>query len=71
MVSRRNFLKSSAAMSALASLPLSVRWHIAQAATAAAGLSDPQYQMTSAGFVNPVPDAMAPGFIYKPKKGKI
>jgi len=58
-------------MSALASLPLSVRWHIAQAATAAAGLSDPEYQMTSAGFVNPVPDAMAPGFIYKPKKGKI
>ena len=35
MVSRRKFLKSSAALSALASMPLSVRWHIAQAATAA------------------------------------
>jgi len=66
MVSRRNFLKSSAALSALASLPLSVRWHIAQAATASAGLSDPSFQMANAGFVNPVPDALAPGFIYEP-----
>jgi len=65
MVSRRIFLKSSAAMSALASLSLSVRWHIAQAATAAAGLSDPALQPK---FVNPVPDAMAPGFIFRPDK---
>ena len=57
-------------MSALASLPLSVRWHIAQAATAAAGLSDPAYQMASAGFTNIVPDALAPGFIFNTSKGK-
>jgi len=57
-------------MSALASLPLSVRWHIAQAATAAAGLSDPAYQFASAAFENPVPDALAPGFIFNIKKGK-
>jgi spore coat protein A len=65
MVSRRKFLKSSAALSALASLPLSVRWHVAQAATAAVGLSDPALQPK---FVNLVPDAMAPGFIYQPDK---
>jgi len=63
MVSRRNFLKSSAAMSALASLPLSVRWHIAQAATQAAGLSDPALQPK---FVNLAPNALNPGFMYVP-----
>jgi len=61
MVTRRNFLKSSAAMSALASLPLSVRWSVAQAATQALGLSDPLLQDK---FVNLVPDALAPGFKY-------
>ena len=68
MVDRRNFLKSSAAISVMASLPLSVRWHLAQAAGAAAGLSDPTMQPK---FANEVPDALAPGFIYQPdRKGR-
>ena len=51
----------------MAALPLSVRWHIAQAATAAAGLSDPSLQPK---FVNNVPDALSPGFIYNTSRGK-
>ena len=65
MVSRRNFLQSSAAMSALAALPLSVRWSVAQAEGLIAGLSDPALQPK---FVNLVPDAMAPGFKYTADK---
>ena len=67
MVSRRKFLQSSAALSTMAALPLSVRWHIAQAATAAAGLSDPALQPK---FLNAVPDALSPGFIYDTRRGK-
>jgi FtsP/CotA-like multicopper oxidase with cupredoxin domain len=48
-------------MSALAALPLSVRWSVAQAATQMLGLSDPAFQDK---FLNQVPDAMAPGFKY-------
>jgi len=68
MVSRRHFLKSSAALSAMSALPLSVRWSVAQAVTQDIGLSDPALQPK---FVNLVPDAMAPGFKYKAdKKGR-
>jgi len=64
MVSRRDFLKSSSAVSALAALPLSVRWSIANATSQIPGiLSDPAAQDM---FVNLVPDAMAPGFKYVP-----
>jgi len=65
MVSRRNFLKSSAGLSALASLPLSVRWALAQTAFDTAGLSDPALQPK---FAYAVPDAMAPGFKYQISK---
>ncbi|MCJ7557270.1 MAG: twin-arginine translocation signal domain-containing protein, partial [Gammaproteobacteria bacterium] len=65
MVTRRNFLKSSAAMSALAALPLSLRWSIAQATGLITGLSDPALQPM---FMNLVPDAMAPGFKYVPDR---
>ncbi len=65
MVSRRNFLQSSTAMSALAALPLSVRWSVAQAEGLIAGLSDPAMQPK---FINMVPDALAPSFIYQPNK---
>ena len=61
MINRRNFLGSSAAISALAALPLSVRWSVAQAVTQGIGLSNPAAQDK---FVNLVPDAMAPGFKY-------
>jgi FtsP/CotA-like multicopper oxidase with cupredoxin domain len=68
MVTRRNFLKSSAALSALASLPLSIRWSIAQAQGLIPGLSDPALQPM---FMNPVPDALDPTFKYTPdKKGR-
>jgi spore coat protein A len=64
MVSRRNFLKTSSALSALAALPLSVRWSVAQATSQIPGfLSDPASQDK---FVSLVPDAMAPGFKYQP-----
>jgi FtsP/CotA-like multicopper oxidase with cupredoxin domain len=66
MVTRRNFLKSSAALSALAAMPLSLRWSIAQAITQRAGLSDPRVQFDAIGFANPVPDALDPTFIYTP-----
>jgi FtsP/CotA-like multicopper oxidase with cupredoxin domain len=62
MVSRRNFLKSSAGLYALASLPLSVRWALAQEAFGTLGLSDPALQPK---FAYAVPDAMAPGFKFQ------
>ena len=52
-------------MSALAALPLSVRWSVAQAATQMMGLSNPTDQPM---FVELVPDAMAPAFKYMPNK---
>ena len=68
MVSRRDFLKTSTALSAMAALPLSVRWSIAQAQALIAGLSDPAAQPK---FTITVPDAMAPGFKYvADKKGR-
>ncbi|MCL7451998.1 MAG: multicopper oxidase domain-containing protein [Anaerolineae bacterium] len=74
MVSRRQFLKLSAATGA----GLAVPWSIsrsgsakvgairAQAAALIAGLSDPALQPK---FVNPVPDALHPSFIYTPGAG--
>jgi FtsP/CotA-like multicopper oxidase with cupredoxin domain len=79
MISRRNFFKLSAATGlglAVASAPArkgtggarSVGALRAFALPAAAGLSDPALQPK---FINPVPDALAPGFIYQPdKKGR-
>jgi FtsP/CotA-like multicopper oxidase with cupredoxin domain len=73
MVDRRKFLKSSVAAGVTASLPMG--WVIRQAGATPAcgvlgceteGLSDPACQFANAGFVNPVPDAMAPSFIYTP-----
>ena len=63
MTTRRNFLKSSAALAALATMPLSVRWSVARAAGLATGLSDPSLQPK---FTNLVPDALAPSFKYMP-----
>jgi FtsP/CotA-like multicopper oxidase with cupredoxin domain len=65
MVTRRNFLKSSAGLSALAALPLSVRWSVANAVIQGVGLSDPSLQDL---FTNLVPDAMAPDFKYMPDR---
>jgi spore coat protein A len=64
MASRRAFLKSSATLSALASVPLSVRWSVARAIGLVPGLSDPAFQMQWAGFANAVPDALQPAFKY-------
>jgi spore coat protein A len=64
MVSRRKILRSSAALSALAAMPLSVRWSVARAVGLAPGLSDPSFQMQWAGFANVVPDALQPAFKY-------
>ena len=66
MISRRDFLKISgistfALYAAARGNPL-MR---ALAASAAPGLSDPALQPK---FTNPVPDALAPGFIYQPDK---
>ncbi|MCB8960513.1 MAG: multicopper oxidase domain-containing protein [Ardenticatenales bacterium] len=65
MTSRRTFLKLSAG----AGLAMFMaRWRVlnAQAAPLAAGLSDPA---TQPKFINPVPDALAPGFKYTPVPG--
>jgi spore coat protein A len=63
--SRRQFLKTSGA--AVAGLVLSSKLGFVRvlAAPAAPGLSDPSNQPK---FVNLVPDALSPGFIYKPDK---
>ena len=77
MVDRRRFLKSSIAAGVAAGLPMG--WVVRDAAAAEAcaasvldcgtlGLSDPAMQFDMAGFMNPVPDAMAPSFIYQPDK---
>jgi len=66
MIDRRKFLQASVAAALAAGTP--VGWVIrpAGAVPAAAMLSDPALQFAAAGFVNPVPDAMAPGFKYVP-----
>jgi spore coat protein A len=69
MVSRRGFLKVSGAVGAGALLASNYRFvQRALAATQGPGLSDPAMQPK---FANLVPNALDPGFIYKPKKGMI
>jgi len=78
MVDRRRFLKTSIAAGVTAGLP---GWVIREAgavdactslANAGEGpcgftaLLDPVTQFNTVGFTNPVPDALAPGFIYTP-----
>jgi len=68
MTSRRSFLKLGSAMSAGALL--ATRYQALQyvfGAPAATGLSDPALQPK---FMNPVPDAMAPGFKFTSKNNK-
>jgi FtsP/CotA-like multicopper oxidase with cupredoxin domain len=75
MISRRQFLKLSAAASAGLAVPLApslsgsnpLGVRRAFAAAAIPGLSDPALQPK---FTNLVPDAMAPGFKFKGNKGK-
>ena len=66
MVDRRKFLKTSIAAAVSAGMPMGWAIRTAGAAPAAAGLADPAVQFALAGFVNPVPDALAPGFKYVP-----
>jgi len=67
MLSRRDFLKISTLMGAGTYFATSKTGSFARAFAAAQipGLSDPALQPK---FANPVPDAMAPGFIYQPDK---
>ncbi len=69
MISRRDFLKISALMSASAYFTTSRLGSFAKAfaATQASGLSDPALQPK---FLNAVPNALDPGFIYNVKNGK-
>jgi FtsP/CotA-like multicopper oxidase with cupredoxin domain len=74
-INRRYFLRASIAAAIAAGTPAG--WVIRQAGAAPAcaagqplgcttlGLSDPVHQFNSAGFVNAVPDAMDPSFIYQ------
>jgi FtsP/CotA-like multicopper oxidase with cupredoxin domain len=64
-LTRRQFAKLSALAGAGTMLPLRFLPAKAFAAPAAAGLSDPALQPK---FVNAVPDALAPGFIYQPDR---
>ncbi len=78
MLSRRQFMKLGLAAGA----GLVMRWNVgglagvgqlggtlkAEAASARVGLSDPTLQPK---FAHTVPDALAPGFRFTPKKGKI
>ncbi|MDH4056052.1 MAG: multicopper oxidase domain-containing protein [Gammaproteobacteria bacterium] len=68
MINRRTFLRSSVAAALAAGAPLGWAIREAGAAPAAAGigLADPTLQFGAAGFLNLVPDAMAPGFKYVP-----
>ena len=66
MITRRDFLKLSGVSSlALYAAARGNPLMRALAASAKTGLSDPALQPK---FANPVPDAMAPGFIYQPDK---
>jgi FtsP/CotA-like multicopper oxidase with cupredoxin domain len=66
MTTRRSFLKMTMAAAAAAGMP----WHMfiqkAYGVPLAAGLSDPAKQPK---FLNPVPNALNPAFIYQPKDG--
>ncbi|MDH3595631.1 MAG: multicopper oxidase domain-containing protein [Rhodospirillales bacterium] len=62
---RRGFLKGTAAVGVGFALPGLWTGRRARAATAAPGLSDPALQPK---FVNPVPNALDPGFIYQADK---
>ena len=68
MVDRRSFIKTSIAAAVAASVPGQLWIREAFGEPLAAGLSDPSLQPK---FVNPVPDAMSPGFKFVPRKGKI
>ncbi len=65
MVSRREFMKLTGATVAGFALSSQFGFMRVLAETARDGLSDPALQPK---FVNPVPDALSPGFIYKPNK---
>ena len=67
MIDRRKFLQITGAAGATASLPFSHFVRRARAATQGPGLSDPALQPK---FTALVPNALDPGFIYKPQGGK-
>jgi FtsP/CotA-like multicopper oxidase with cupredoxin domain len=68
-VTRRDFVKLSAASGAGLWLGSRIGYTArAYAATQGPGLSDPALQPK---FVNEVPNALDPGFIFRPKRGKI
>ncbi len=67
MTTRRDFIKLGGATAA-AALMARMRLMRALAATQGPGLSDPAMQPK---FANAVQNALDPGFIYNPKKGKI
>ena len=67
-LTRRQLIKAGLISGAGMMLPLRFLPPKAFAAPAAVGLSDPALQPK---FANPVPDALAPGFKWVPKKGKI
>ena len=64
-MTRRQVLKAGMIGGAGMMMPLRFLPAKAFAAAAATGLSDPALQPK---FMNPVPDALAPGFIYQPNK---
>ena len=70
MIDRRKFIKSSVAAAVSAGMPMGWAIRTAGAAPAATALADPVAQFLAAGFVNPVPDAMAPGFKYVPGRSR-
>jgi spore coat protein A len=67
MIDRRKFLQASIAAAVASGAPLGWAIRPAGAAPAAAGLADPATQFGAAGFRNPVPDALAPGFKFQPQ----
>lgn len=67
MTTRRDFIKLGGATAA-AAMMAKIRLMRTFAATQGPGLSDPAMQPK---FANAVPNALDPGFIYNPKKGKI
>ncbi len=63
MIDRRKFLQASVAAALASGVPARFLMPRAYGAVAASGLSDPALQPK---FAYPAPDAMAPGFIYRP-----